>query len=113
MLEVTQAATAQVAEYFSGQNPTPIRIFLNQGGWAGPGLAMALDEPKDTDQVYTIDGFTYLVDNDLLEKAKPIKVDFSVMGFKLDCAMDFGSSKSACGSCSSGSCGSWEISATV
>ncbi len=32
MLEVTDAATTQVAEYFKGQNPTPIRIFLNQGG---------------------------------------------------------------------------------
>lgn len=32
MLEVTQEATTQVAEYFRGQNPTPIRIFLNQGG---------------------------------------------------------------------------------
>lgn len=32
MLEVTEAATTQVAEYFKGQDPTPIRIFLNQGG---------------------------------------------------------------------------------
>ena len=32
MLDVTQAATMQVAEYFKGQDPTPIRIFLNQGG---------------------------------------------------------------------------------
>ena len=32
MLEVTQAATTQVAEYFKGQDPTPIRVFLNQGG---------------------------------------------------------------------------------
>jgi len=32
MLEVTEAATTQVAEYFKGKDPTPIRIFLNQGG---------------------------------------------------------------------------------
>ena len=32
MLEVTEAATTQVAEYFKGQDPTPIRVFLNQGG---------------------------------------------------------------------------------
>jgi Fe-S cluster assembly iron-binding protein IscA len=32
MLEVTEAATTQVAEYFKGQNPSPIRIFLNEGG---------------------------------------------------------------------------------
>jgi hypothetical protein len=32
MLEVTGAATTQVAEYFKGKDPTPIRIFMNQGG---------------------------------------------------------------------------------
>ena len=32
MLEVTDAATTQIGEYFKGRTPTPIRIFLNQGG---------------------------------------------------------------------------------
>lgn len=64
---------------------------------------MALDEPRDTDEVYKVDGYTYVVDKDLLEKAKPIKIDFAITGFKLDCAIDFGTG-SACGSCSSGSC---------
>ncbi len=32
MLEVTQAATDQVAEYFQGKSPAPIRVFLNEGG---------------------------------------------------------------------------------
>jgi len=66
-------------------------------------LAMALDEPRDTDNVYKVDGFTYIVDKELFEKAKPIKVDFAITGFKIDCAMDFGPA-SACGSCSSDSC---------
>ena len=67
---------------------------------------MALDEPRDTDEVYKVDGFTYLVEKELLEKAKPIKVDFAITGFKLDCGIDFGSSPSACGSCSTaGGCG--------
>jgi hypothetical protein len=65
---------------------------------------MALDEPRDTDSVYKVDGFTYLVEKDLLEKAKPIKVDFAITGFKIDCGIDFGPA-SACSSCStSGSC---------
>ena len=64
---------------------------------------MALDEPKDTDDSFEVDGFTYVVNQALLEKATPIKIDFSPMGFKLDCSIDFGAS--ACGSCStSGSC---------
>ncbi len=32
MVEVTEAATAQVAEYFKDKTVSPIRIFLNEGG---------------------------------------------------------------------------------
>lgn len=62
---------------------------------------MALDEPKDTDDIFDIDGFKYLVDKEFMKKATPIKVDFSEMGFKLDCGIDFGSGCSGCGTTSS------------
>ena len=97
MFEVTESATKQIAEYFKGKEVEPIRIFLNSGGWGGPSLAMALDEPKDTDDVFDIDGFKYIVDKEFLIKAIPIKVDFSEMGFKLDCGIDFGAACSGCG----------------
>ncbi len=32
MLEVTPAATEQIAAYFNGKEVKPIRIFLNEGG---------------------------------------------------------------------------------
>lgn len=32
MLEVTQPAVQQIAEYFKGKDVKPIRIFLNEGG---------------------------------------------------------------------------------
>lgn len=32
MIEVTQSATAQIADYFKGKEVSPIRIFLNEGG---------------------------------------------------------------------------------
>ena len=32
MLEVTQKANEQVAEYFAGKESSPIRIFLTEGG---------------------------------------------------------------------------------
>jgi iron-sulfur cluster assembly protein len=68
---------------------------------------MALDEPKDSDNVFKVDGFDYIIDKELLERAKPVKVDFQGMGFKLDCGIDFGAggSCSGCGSASTG-CGS-------
>ncbi len=59
---------------------------------------MALDEPVNTDDVFEIDGFKYVVNKAFMEKAQPIKVDFAAHGFKLDSALDFGAP--ACGSCS-------------
>jgi hypothetical protein len=32
MVEVTASATSKIAEYFNGRKPSPIRIFLNEGG---------------------------------------------------------------------------------
>ncbi len=67
---------------------------------------MALDEPKDTDSNYEIDGFQYIIDTDFLEKAKSITVDFQQYGFKITAGVEFGGG--ACGSCSTasgGSCG--------
>lgn len=62
---------------------------------------MALDEPKDTDDIFDIDGFKYVVDKEFMKKATPIKVDFSEMGFKLNCGIDFSSGCSSCGTTSS------------
>ena len=64
---------------------------------------MALDEPKDSDKVYEIDGFKYLINDDFLEKAQPIKVDFLEYGFKLTSNLEL---PSGCQSCdtSTGSC---------
>jgi iron-sulfur cluster assembly protein len=65
---------------------------------------MALDEPKDNDAVYEINGFKYLVNKEFLEKAQPIKVDFLEYGFKLTSNMEF-QSGAGCRSCdSAGSC---------
>jgi len=103
MLEVTKSATDKIAEYLQDREVKPIRIFLNSGGCGGPGLAMALDELKDTDTVFAIDGFQFIVDEDFLGEATPIKVDFTGFGFQIDCAIEFQDGCSACAS--SSACG--------
>ena len=99
MLEVTKSATDEIAKYFRGKEVKPIRIFLNSGGWGGPGLALALDEPKDTDDVFKINGFQFVINTDLLKQAEPIKVDFSPFGFRFDCALQFDEGCTACSTC--------------
>lgn len=40
------------------------------------------------------------MDKEFLERAKPIKVDFIINGFKLDCGIDFSAMGGACSACS-------------
>jgi hypothetical protein len=60
---------------------------------------MALDEPKDSDDVFDIDGFTYIVDKAFMEQAKPVKIDFIDYGFKLTSSIQLSSGCDGC-SCS-------------
>lgn len=63
---------------------------------------MALDEAKNTDTVYDVDGFKYIVDSEFLKEAAPIKVDYLDIGFKVTSNLKL---ESACGSCgTSGKC---------
>lgn len=64
---------------------------------------MALDEPKDSDNTYEIDGYKYIVDKSFMEKVQPINVDFSNYGFKVTCAVDFSASGGGCSGCGSSS----------
>ncbi len=59
---------------------------------------MALDEPRDTDDVFEVDGFKYIVNKEFMERAKPIKVDYQVYGFKVDSGIDLGEGCKSCGS---------------
>jgi len=105
MLTVSDAACEQISSYFKDKPISPIRIFLNNCGCGGPSLAMALDDPKGTDEGIMINGFSFIVDKKLLEQVQPIHIVFLHYGFKIGCSVDLGS---GCGSsCSSkGCCGS-------
>jgi Fe-S cluster assembly iron-binding protein IscA len=60
---------------------------------------MALDEPKDSDQVFDVNGFQFIMDKDFYDQAKPVKVDFMGYGFKIDSNIQLqGGGCSACGS---------------
>ncbi len=65
---------------------------------------MALDEPKDSDDLFDVKELKFVVDKEFMEKAKKIKIDFNGMGFSLDSSIELGGGGN-CGGCSSGSCG--------
>jgi len=66
---------------------------------------MALDEPKDSDDLFDVKGLKFVVDKEFMEKAQHINIDFNGMGFSLDSGIDLGQGGNCGGCSSSGSCG--------
>ncbi len=101
MINVTTLAQEQVRLYFEDKDIVPIRIFLNSAGCGGPSLAMALDEKKETDAVFTFDDVEYIMDKNLLKKAGPVEVDFAGTGFQLESSLE---PPAGCTGCGGGTC---------
>ena len=62
---------------------------------------MALDEPKDNDEIIKDNDITYLIEKELLNQVKPINIDFvdSAMGSGFSITSKL-SIENSCGSCS-------------
>ena len=41
---------------------------------------MVLDEPKDTDEVFKVNGFTMVMDKELIGQTKDVTVDYGILG---------------------------------
>lgn len=60
---------------------------------------MALDEPKETDDVFEVKGYKFLVEKSLMKTVAPVTVDLENGFFSVQSSLK--ANKSACGSCSS------------
>ena len=62
---------------------------------------MALDEPKNTDERFDLDGLTFVIDKELYEEIKPITLDYDNApaggGLKIESALK---DRNCSGSCS-------------
>lgn len=112
MLTLSNTASEQIKEYFAGKDTQPIRVFLSGGGCSGPRLMLALDEVRDGDKTFDLEGFSFVVDEELLQEATPIHIDLTPMGFSLTSSLKLqggGGCGCSCGSGDGGgasSCGS-------
>ena len=107
MVSLTDSARAELDNYFADKQKTPIRVYLNKGGCCGPSLTLALDEARDNDDVFDLNGYTFVVDKELMAEASPITVDMTDYGFAVGSSLQLGGG--SCGSgggCGSGGCGS-------
>ncbi|MFP5220907.1 MAG: IscA/HesB family protein [Acidobacteriota bacterium] len=104
MLTVTETAKNQLDSFFSDKPKASIRIYLSEGGCAGPRLALAMDEKNEGDDAFDVSGYTFLVESDLMAKAKPLTVDLTHMGFQILSSLELPKGGCSSGSCSTGSC---------
>ena len=100
MIEVTEVAVEEIKNFFTDKEIMPIRVFVASGGWAGPSIALALDEQKDSDECVEIGGIKFIAEKEFLKQAAPVKIDFISTGFKVDSNIDLGGG--GCSSCGSG-----------
>ena len=102
MLTVTDKASEVIKDFLKDKKPgVSIRVFLNMG-CSGPSLGMALDaNRREADEVISVDLTTFVIEKDLLNRVKPINIDFITTpqgaGFKLTSSLPEGQ---GCGSCS-------------
>lgn len=96
MIELTKIAKEQLDSYFSDKEAVSLRLYL-AGRCGGPQLAMETGTQKEDDACFHIEGYTFLIDAELLAQAQHITVDFNYYtGFKFASNLD---SQSGCGSC--------------
>jgi iron-sulfur cluster assembly protein len=101
MVSLTDAARAELDNYFADKQKAPIRVYLNKGSCCGPSLTLALDEAREEDEVFDLGGYTFVVEKELMTLATPITVDMTDYGFAVSSSL-----KLEGGTCGSGSCGS-------
>lgn len=82
MFEVTQEALRKIKEFLKDQrDPKPIRVLVTDGGWRGAYLVLAQDEQKEGDHVFVDHDVKFVVEKELLERAKPIRIDYVASTF--------------------------------
>jgi iron-sulfur cluster assembly protein len=83
MLEVTARATQFVAEHFRNRRKRAIRLYVKLGGCGIRSFGVALEKPRESDEVFEIDGFQYIIDKVLLQNVHPVKLDSDGFGFRI------------------------------
>jgi len=105
MVSLSDTARAELDNYFADKEKAPIRVYLNKGGCCGASLTLALDEAHADDDVFDLNGYTFVVEKELSALAGPIAVDMSDYGFTVSSNLKLEGGSCGSSSCGGGSCG--------
>ena len=81
MVQVSESGVKALHRYFEDEEQSPLRITLEADEF-GPSFVLVPDQPKRTDDVYTIDGITLIVNNNLHKRAGRFSIDYTETGFR-------------------------------
>lgn len=83
MLKITAEAAKAIKDYLQGKEKMPIRVFLKMGGCGMRSFGIALESIKPNDQLFEIDGLTFIIETKLLQEFGPIKIASDGFSFRI------------------------------
>lgn len=82
MIILTDEGKRALDRYGKAGSIPPLRIYL-RSSCAGMRLMLAQDESGEYDDIIETDGYTFIIDKNLRQKASPITIDGSRLGIIL------------------------------
>ena len=104
MLTLSEKAKEVLDQHFADKDKEPLRIYI-ASSCGGSRLTLGVDSAKEGDKTITLEGYDFVIDEELLEQAKPVAIDHNPMGIEISSSLVFEEEQSGgCGSCCGG-CG--------
>eukprot|EP00764_Aduncisulcus_paluster_P012849 gnl/Carplike_NY0171/600_a822_2268.p1 GENE.gnl/Carplike_NY0171/600_a822_2268~~gnl/Carplike_NY0171/600_a822_2268.p1 ORF type:complete len:118 (-),score=14.72 gnl/Carplike_NY0171/600_a822_2268:105-419(-) len=104
MLKITEKAKEVLDQHFEDKDKEPIRIYI-ASACSGTRLALGIDSAKEGDETINLEGYDFVVDQELLAQAKPMVIDLSPMGIEISSSLVFEEENGCGGGCSGCGCG--------
>jgi iron-sulfur cluster assembly protein len=83
MIEITPRAMVLLKDYFRNKKNKPVRIYVKTGGCGIRTFGISIEKPQRNDVVTPVNGFTFIINKELLEKVKPVKIDADSISFRI------------------------------
>ena len=103
MITLEDGARTELDAYFADKEKSAVRVYLAPGGCSGPRLALALDEAGDDDTSCEANGYTFVVNKNLLESITSATISMTEMGFMVTPETPLPNAGGGCGGCGSSS----------
>ena len=104
-IKVNEQALNELKDILQERNieDTILRIFVAGMSWSGPQFNLAVDEQNDDDIVHVEDGFTFVVEKELVDEFGSFDVKFFEQGTQKGIYIEPSTPiEGGCASCSSG-----------